>query len=454
MAAVGCALGIALPPRAAGQVSQSDFEALKKMVEQLNSKVEKLEQTHDQDQKTHEQDKERIQKLERQLGETQLMATNAAQKAEAAAQVQPVTAVPAGPPASHDFSLAGDAEVLFGRIHGQHAAFGLADFAPIFLYRASDNILFEAGFDFTLSNAAGPAANTSAGTSFNFDLSFATLDYLVNDYVTLVAGNMLLPLGTYSERSAGWLNKIPDNPLPRGLLPGTGVGAQMRGALPVGNNGQMVTYSIYGANGPSSTDGTGNSGTLDLAGNVGFLNNSRFGGATTFGNVGNLHNDPSGGARFGWFYPLKAHYDLELGVSGQSGEWTDAGDLWSAFVVDAAVHVSPYAEVKGEFIDTWVDTADLGTIRPHGWWIQAGYKLAGLNLDFPLVNDIELVGRYDEVNDAMAPSTRTDRYTAGFIYYLSNTLWLEGDYEWLHSSGPGASAIPANEILCQLSYGF
>jgi hypothetical protein len=454
IAAAGCAIGIILPSRAAAQVSQSDFEALKKMVEELNGKVQKLEQTHDQDRKTHEQDQQEIQKLEQKLGETQLMATNAAQKAEAAAQIQPIHAVPPGPAAMHDLTLAGDAEVIFGKIHGQHGAFGLADYAPIFLYRANDNIMFEAGFDFTLSNGAGPNPNTSAGTSFNFDLSFATLDYLINDYVTFVAGNMLLPLGTYSERSAGWLNKIPDNPLPRGVLPGTGVGAQLRGAIPLGDRGQMLTYSVYGVNGPSSVDGTGNSGSLDLGGNVGFLNNSRYDGTTTFGNIGNLNGDPSGGGRVGWFFPWKPQYDVELGVSGQSGEWNNMGNLWSALVLDAAVHVGPYAEIKGEYIRTWVDTADLGTIRPRGWWIQGAYKLAALGVDFPMVNSIELVGRFDTLNDSLAPSTRTDRYTAGFIYYLTNTLMLEGDYEWLLPSGPGATAIPSHEILCQLSYGF
>ena len=145
---------------------------------------------------------------------------------------------------------------------------------------------------------------------------------------------------------------------------------------------------------------------------------------------------------------------MELGVSGQSGEWNDLGNQWSALVVDAALHVSPYVEVKGEYINTWVDTTDLGTIRPHGWWIQAGYKLSGLNLDLPLINNLELVGRYDEANDALAPSTSIDRYTAGFVYYFSNTLLFEGDYEWLHSSGPNANQVPSNEMLFQLSYGF
>ena len=143
-----------------------------------------------------------------------------------------------------------------------------------------------------------------------------------------------------------------------------------------------------------------------------------------------------------------------MGVSGQSGAWDPMGDLWSAAVFDAAAHVSPYVEVKGEYINTWVNTTDLGGIRPNGWWIQGGYKLAGLNLDLPLINSVELVGRYDQSNDGLVPKTNAERYTAGFVYYFSNTLLFEGDYEWLHSTGPNAGLFPSNELLFQLSYGF
>jgi hypothetical protein len=450
----GCVLGVAFTPPAAA-VTDEDFDALKKAVQQLGEKVQKLEQVHEQDQQLHQQDVQKIQQLQQQLEQTHEIATNAVQKAEAAAEVQPVAPIAPGPPARHNFTLAGDAEVLFGRIPNQSSAFALADFAPIFLFRANDNILFEAGFDFTLSNGAGPTPNTSSGTQFNFDLSFATIDYLINDYVTLVAGEMLLPLGTYTERSAGWLNKLPDNPLPRGLLPNDGLGAQLRGSLPLGYSGPMFTYSVYGVNGPSSIDGSGNSSMLDLNGNVGILNNSLYGSTTTWGSLGNLNSNPSGGGRIAVFYPFKPHYDIEIGLSGQSGEWNNsANGLWSAFVVDAALHVSPYLEVKGEYINTWVDTTDLGTIRPNGWWIQAGYKLSGLNLDFPFISNVELVGRYDTTKDAFAPSSTIDRYTAGFVYYFSNTLLLEGDYEWLHGTGPTANQVPSNEILVQLSYGF
>jgi len=439
-ATAACVLGVALPPRAAAMISDEDFNALKSMVTNQDQRIGQLEKSHEQDQQTHEQDQQTIQQLQQRLGETQTLATNAAQKADAAAKIQPIKPIPSGVmSALHNFTLAGDAEVQFGKSQGQHSTFALADFAPIFLFRANDNVLFEAGFDVTLQNNTDQNGNRAAGSSTAVNLSFAQLDYLYNDYVTLVAGDMLLPLGTYSERSAGWLNKIPDDPLVRDLLPGSGVGAQLRGAVPIGQSGQSLTYSIYGANGPSSssTNGTANASDLDLGGNV--------------GDTPNWHANPSGGGRIGWFYPWKPHYDIELGVSGQSGEWSDSGNrLWSAAVVDAAVHISPYFEVKGEYINTWVQTDDTGTIHPNGGWVQAGYKLAGLNLDLPVVNDIELVSRYDAMNDDLG--TKTDRVTAGFVYYLSNTLLFEGDYEWLHSRGP--AALPSNEFVVQLSYGF
>ena len=441
-------MGAALPQPASAQVSADDFNALKKLVEQLGDKVQKLEQTHEQDQKAHEQDQQVIQQLQQQLGETKAAVTNAQQTADDVAKVQsayPVVSNSQGP--MHNFTMVGDAEAQFGKTSGQHSAFELADFAPIFLFRASDDVLFEAGFDVMLNNNTDAFGNRAPGSSTSVSMSFGQLDYLLNDYMTLVAGDMLLPLGTYSERGAGWLNKIPDDPLVRDdLLPGSGVGAQLRGSVPVGESGQMVTYAVYGVNGPSSGTGTATvaTGDLDLAGNV--------------GNGGNWHANPSGGGRVGWFYPWQPHYDLELGISGQTGEWSDSGNRqWSAAVVDAALHLGPNIEVKGEYINTWVETDDVGKIRPDGWWAQAGYKLAGLNLELPYINNVELVSRYDRENDAGlfgggAGNTKTDRYTAGGVYYFSNTLLFEADYEWLVSHGP--AALPPNSFVLQLSYGF
>jgi hypothetical protein len=428
---------LVLASSATAAVSDDEFNALKDLVTKQGQRLDQLEKAHQADQeklqqsqKTHEQDQQQIQKLQQQLDQTQKTADSAQQKAEAAAQVQ-------GPSATHNFMVVGDAEVQFGKTDGSHSAFALADFAPIFLFRAHDNILFEAGFDVRLQNNA-PG---SSGATTTIDVSFAQLDYLLNDYATLVGGYMLLPLGTYSERAAGWLNKIPDDPLPRGLLPGAGAGAQVRGAVGLGDSGQHLTYAVYGANGPGSVDGTGNHDQLDLGGNVGLKSDGTF---------GNLHGSPSAGGRVGWFYPWKPHYDLELGLSGQTGPWDNDGNrLWSAGVFDGALHIGPDVEIKGEYIYSWVETDDIGTFKPRGWWIQGGYKLAGLHLELPVVNNLELVGRYDTIQDGLG--VHGDRYTFGYVYYLSNTLLFEGDYEVAKSNSDDLSH---NRLVFQLSYGF
>jgi hypothetical protein len=181
---------------------------------------------------------------------------------------------------------------------------------------------------------------------------------------------------------------------------------------------------------------------LDLGSNVGFDSNGN--------SIGNLHGAPSGGGRIGWFHPWKAHYDLELGISGLSGTWdNDGSQLWSAGVVDAALHVSPYFEVKGEGIYTWQQTTDMGTIHPKGWWVQGGYKLSGLNTDLPLMNNVEVVLRYDTARDGLG--TKVDRWTVGYVYYFSNNLLFEGDYEFVNSNDPSQNH---NMFVFQLGYGF
>jgi hypothetical protein len=108
-------------------------------------------------------------------------------------------------------------------------------------------------------------------------------------------------------------------------------------------------------------------------------------------------------------------------------------------------------EVKGEYMNTWVGTDDHGKIDPDGWWIQAGYKLGGLKLNVPYLDKLEIVGRYDTVDDGLG--SHTNRGTVGGVYYLTNTFWLEADYEWASNHGLSPAA-PNNALLFQISYGF
>jgi hypothetical protein len=430
--AAGCALGLVFPMHVAATVGDADFNALKDLVQQMNGKIQSLEQTNQLDQQT-------IQQLQHQLGDTKKTADDAEQKSIAAAQAQtaPVPHMPIDETTvNHNFQMLGDAEIQYAKAKAQNGAFLMADFAPIFLYRAGDNILFEAGFDTTLQNNAP----NSAGSSTSFDLSFAQMDYVINDYVTFAGGDLLLPLGTYVQRGAGWLNKMPDDPLAvDALLPGSGIGGMFQGAVPVGDAGKFINYSVYGVNGPGSADGTANADALDLDGNVGVKSD---------GTTANLHKNPSGGGRVALFMPFKPHYDVELGLSGQSGEWDDAGKyLWSAGVVDASVHLGPNFQINGEYILTGYGS-DQGFVHQNGGFVQSGYKLAGLNRELPIINNLELVGRFDYLHDGLGTNTR--RYTVGYIYYITNTLLFEGDYEFLNSNDPSQT----DQLILQLSLGF
>jgi hypothetical protein len=441
----GCTFCMMLPPRAIAEVNDTDFNALKETVSKLGEQVQDLQQSNQVQQQIHQQDVQQLQHLQQKLTETQQVATNAEQKSIEASMTQPLPRQPIDEATvNHNFMMLGDAEFQFVKAKGQNGAFVLADFAPIFLYRAGDNILFEVGFDAVLQNDSnGLTPSHDSGSSTSFGLSFAQIDYVMNNYMTFEAGQLLLPLGTYSERTAGWLNMIPDDPLAVSLIPGSGVGVELQGAMPMGNSGDFFNYQVYGVNGPSSSDGSGDPTQLDLGGNVGLKSDNT---------VANLHGNPSGGGRLGFFmpFPYKPHYDLEVGVSGQTGEWDDAGQyLWSANVYDAALHLGPNFVAKGEYIMTWYGST-AGVINQKGWYAQVGYKLAGLDWELPLINNTELVGRYDYENDGMG--TKTKRYTAGFVYYITNTLLFEGDYEFLNSNDPAQN--DADQLILQLSLGF
>src|ERR1017187_4598330 len=88
-----CALGLLLAPSARAAITDEEFKALQDLVGKQGQRIDVLEKYHDQDQKTiqqnqkvHEQDQQQTQQLKQRLDETQKTATDAQQKAEAAAQ--------------------------------------------------------------------------------------------------------------------------------------------------------------------------------------------------------------------------------------------------------------------------------------------------------------------------------------------------------------------------------
>lgn len=419
-------LALALPVCLVAAVSDEDFQKLQQQFQEL--------------QKQREQDRKEIDHLKEKLGETEKTASEAQKTASEAATKaqQPIIPVPSEEAAAkQNFLVTGYAHALYDKTEGENGSFLLGSFSPIFLFRASDKVLFEGELELELGRAESGETETEVG------IEYAQIDYAVSDYLTVIAGRFILPLGAFNEKiHPAWINKLPTAPLPyRGhdaaIMPFNDIGVQGRGAVHLGQSDAVLNYAGYIVNGPNSE-----------------LEDDGMGGTEEhlhFGSGVDLNSTPSGGGRLGLFYPWKAYQDVEVGVSGQTGTWNRDGNLmWSAIVVDAALHLDPYTELRGEYIQTFQETAGEGTRNPRGAWAQVAYKLAGLQLELPMINNCEALFRWSYLDTDMA-GTRTHGYALGLNYYLSNTLLVKGAYEFITSN---EASEENNRLTFQIAYGF
>lgn len=434
-------LFIATPARA--QVSAEEFKVMQQQLQDV--------------QKALQQSNTEIQQLKQKLGETNKTVSETTAKVETAAKVQPTTPqISEESQAKQHLVIAGYTDVDYSSQKSQRnssgdrngGSFFMGHFNPLLLYRYNDNLMAEAEMEMKVLSDGSTELN----------LEYAQIDYALNDYVTLIGGRFGLPMGIVREKmDAAWINKLPIMPLPEAdataLIPEGEVGVQMRGAFHIGD--PTFSYALYGVNGPGSSTGVDLNGNLSetSAFNHGFDNNGR----------------PSGGGRLAIFYPWKPTYDVEVGVSGQTGTYNDDDSLkWSAAVLDATMHLGPYCELKGEYLRTWTDVAHMDptnldwsmtTERRQGWWAQASYKLAGLDLDWPLINNFEAVFRAGAVSQPHSDVNQyqpgpnyghVTQYVPGLIYYINSTFQLKACYEFDRGNIPGV----VDTFTLQAVYGF
>lgn len=246
----------------------------------------------------------------------------------------------------------------------------LATFAPIFLYRLNDSLMFEGELELELEDDG----------STEVELEYAQIDWVLNDYSTLVAGKYLLPFGEFIERlHPAWINKLATSPLiyreGGGILPFTALGAQVRGGFDLGYGlGAHAGYTVYVANGPRYESDEG--GAPFVANNVDINRNKAF------------------GARLEMF-PLPLDWDagwLRFGGSTYNGKWDEAGEQWfTSWGLDGLYWYDDF-ELRGEFISTRRALDGPQNDLRDGWYLQASYQLASL-LPSPL-DRLELVARY------------------------------------------------------------
>lgn len=146
----------------------------------------------------------------------------------------------------HTFMVSGYANVQFVEPEEGDSTFSTL-FAPIFLFKHSDRLLFEGELEFEFE-----------GDETEVGVEYAQVDYMFSDNAIFVGGKFLLPLGVFGERiHPSWINKLPTAPIiygghggsAAGMIPVmSDFGVQLRGGFATGP--MRWNYAAYAVNGP------------------------------------------------------------------------------------------------------------------------------------------------------------------------------------------------------------
>ncbi len=356
--------------------------------------------------------------------------------------------------------MSGYADVGYTSSSGPDGSFGVGRFAPIFHFQYRDKVMLESELEF-LVDADG---NTEV------ILEYLTIDYFLNDYVALVAGKFLSPIGQFRQNlHPSWINKLATAPPGfghDGAAPTSEVGVQARGGFKLG--GTYANYAAYISNGPE-LNSTFEDGEFELEGIV----------------AEGLGTDADGekviGGRFG-FLPLPK---LEIGISAAGGKASvtaveaghgeaaarkfasellspgsgdgggdDGFDLhaeqarsYSVFGADFVWTLSGL-QLRGEYIQSKIGAANVGITASEGatwqsWYTQASYLIPQTKFE-PVI-------RYTDF-DSPHSSQDQRQWGVGINYLISSNVIAKFTYEF--NNGQQDSAADINRWLLQLAYGF
>lgn len=336
------------------------------------------------------------------------------------------------PTSTTNFHIAGFGVGTFENRNGSISNFS-ATFNPIFLWELSPKLLFEGRLELELS-----------GSGTNLELEYAQLLYLLNDYITLGAGEFLTPSNVFVERfEALWINKLPDRPIAvyDGILPERSIGFQIRGGFPIGPT--RANYAFYVSNGPNlNVFDPSRAGTLD------------------FNNFSDNNDNKAVGGRVG-FLPVpgvEIGYGFEVANPGTQG--TDFADVGS-FLQSVDLNVTRNSDLLKGRIDLHAQYAwskvDRATYDPtgafgfgplsfaskrDGGYAQIAYRPTQAETEF--LRNFEFIFRWDHLS--RAPSglgvPEEQRWTLGLDYWLGPGTALKVAYEWDQLRGqPNTNAL-------------
>lgn len=330
--------------------------------------------------------------------------------------------------ATSAFHIAGYASAGYSDKENGTGAFSSANFNPIFHFQYKDLVLWEAELEFEVEEEGGTEIN----------LEYSTIDFFLNDYLVLVGGKFLSPLGQFRQNlHPHWINKLPSAPPGfghDGAAPIADVGFQLRGGAPFGAG--RVNYAFYVGNGP------------ELEGEGGEVH-----AILTDGFTRDADGDKVLGGRIG-FLPVS---NLEIGLSAAIGDATvteddgievvgDPSRDYDVFGVDFVYHWREL-ELRGEYIKQKIDNA-VASIAPEGgdWealYVQGAYKFGH--------NSWEGVLRYTDFNSPHA-SQQQEQWAIGLNYLVAPNAIVKFGYEINDNEAGGAT--DEDRWLIQLAYGY
>lgn len=326
--------------------------------------------------------------------------------------------------------LAGYADVGYIDSENEPSTYTVGTFSPIFHYQFRDIVMLEAELEFEI----GEDGETETG------IDYMAINVFLNDYVALVAGKFLSPLGQFRQNlHPSWINKMASAPIGFGhdqAAPNAEVGLQFRGGLPLGGN--TLNYALYVGNGPAlEADG----GEIEMIESPG------------------LGKDGDGnkvaGGRVGFYLPAAK---LEIGLSAASGEASvrdmstdpityEQGRDYEASGADFAFRLGQL-DLRGEYIKQEVADLPGSAYATEGgiweaWYVQAAYQI--------VPGKWELVLRTGEYDTPHASQDR-EQNVIGVNYLFAANVVAKVNYE--ANDNPNAGFESDNRWFLQLAYGF
>jgi hypothetical protein len=312
---------------------------------------------------------------------------------------------------------------------GDHENTFTATVNPIFLYQFQDRVLFEAEFEFELSEGV-----TQTG------LEYGQVDFTVNDHLVLSGGKMLVPFGVFAPRlHPTWINLFPTMPPIFGheatvfgepvapIL--ADIGVMARGVAQVGT--ANIAFNGFVTQGPQQ-ENMAEAGA-DEAPGVHFPSSSE----------DNNTNKMVGGR-----FDVRLPPWLEFDVSGLTAKYDPANDLgYSAVDVAGELHAHN-VDWRTEYVGNWQQVEPAAaplSVHKHGLYSQVAYRTGAW----------EPVLRYTRQFDTKKTGEVVDQAKwqagIGLDYWFSPSVAVMGGYEMNRESG---AEVDNDRFVVHLAFGF